>query len=1067
MSYGNFVANTTVPDASFQQATSTIESSSSTTTTPMNSVPNAAYIKAIASVPSLSSTSLWNDSNCFCVFGRTPNLLECSPTLRDHPSAALSDTNTDSINITLNSCLFNANHFTLPTIKEKPINRLHLIDVNRGGYLVFDATSFSTYKIEHLSIEYNYDNSSTKLLISKEAFSSISIRSKLRRLSLKNCYLIELNNPMRELLSLNSIELTSIHGFSWYDFRQEIKYLPSLAYIKIDEIDSTPINTIFNVLSCQDILPRWILTFRLIQTCSCEFMEFLKATPHNDSEFRCGNEIKDIVIRDDVCRFNGSVYEIKNRKEQFCKQCVSSKCSDRTFCTEANDFESDCVSSSRFADASLLNRVPMTSYTKPFIFQETQQYLTTNTNKSLEPGAFYSVATILVDANQNATENSPTVTRMFHETFTKMLNKPWTEDIFSSTIYDTQAAALLPSATVSSTTESPPTNIWQGLITSLDKSVKNIPDNTSKFEYYSKPISTMSLRFPTEQQPKETFGWKITNDNRIISNITDEQSIDKTVTSRVFLNFHHNQTFKFTCNISDPLNNCANRYSIMAIKAQKLFYKTDRIPQYDVISVVAPTQNQSVTFCFDQKVSSNDASDRSSNQINAIKVDPFYDKLGSIIIGTCMYLNTTAMIWETDGCLTDRKLSNSTSVTCTCEHLTMFTVFFSLTCATPSISLEILTWIGCILSIVGLSITLVMFIIMSLCRQTKYSIHGASSSTSSLSQELRRRPMNKPPYLSIVKSMLLILCILLILMNIFIFILTFVKPGRNLRCTILSALLYYFTLTAFIWKLLFALQQSLFLTNIWKMQWSDQTLFTIYFILTFAIPVVPLYFMFVKYEDEIFLSSTCNYCWLSRGFLLYGLIIPILVIICFNIMFYLYTMFFLCIRNREQVGLRSTKSDQSRRIQNIKIGLFFAIIMGFSWILGFLVLIPNAHVQFIGNILFCIVNAFQGFAFSIMVFFMIEQKSFIRSFRWFWKREKERKITSYSQSIMPQESLPISNDNDTIKIKNRCNSSTRTTSVASSGDNNTLEIYDHYRNRKLLTEQEIEEDEDLYSSPTF
>ncbi|CAF5219880.1 unnamed protein product, partial [Rotaria magnacalcarata] len=196
----------------------------------------------------------------------------------------------------------------------------------------------------------------------------------------------------------------------------------------------------------------------------------------------------------------------------------------------------------------------------------------------------YSIATILIEANQIATENSPTVTRMFHETFTEMLNKPWTEDIFSLPIYDTEAAALLPSATVSSTTESPPTNIWQGLIISLDRSMKNILDNISKFEYYSKPISAMSLRFLAEQQPKETFGWKITNDNRIISNITDEQSTDKTVTSRVFLNFHRNQTFEFTCNVSNPLNDCTNRYSITTIKAQRLFYKTDRIPQYDVIS---------------------------------------------------------------------------------------------------------------------------------------------------------------------------------------------------------------------------------------------------------------------------------------------------------------------------------------------------------------------------------------------------------------------------------------------------------------------------------------------------
>jgi len=109
--------------------------------------------------------------------------------------------------------------------------------------------------------------------------------------------------------------------------------------------------------------------------------------------------------------------------------------------------------------------------------------------------------------------------------------------------------------------------------------------------------------------------------------------------------------------------------------------------------------------------------------------------------GSCMYLNTTSLIWQTDGCFTDRYLSNSTSVTCTCEHLTMFTVFFSLTCATPSKAFEILSWIGCVLSIIGLSITLITFIIISQCRQIKNSNDGLSLSHSSSSQELRRRIM--------------------------------------------------------------------------------------------------------------------------------------------------------------------------------------------------------------------------------------------------------------------------------------------------------------------------------------
>ena len=120
--------------------------------------------------------------------------------------------------------------------------------------------------------------------------------------------------------------------------------------------------------------------------------------------------------------------------------------------------------------------------------------------------------------------------------------------------------------------------------------------------------------------------------------------------------------------------------------------------------------------------------------------DSFYDQVEVMISeGTCMYLNTTSMIWQTDGCSTDRQLSNSTSVTCTCEHLTMFTVFFSLTCAIPSKALEILSWIGCALSTIGLSITLIMFIIISQRRRTKDFDNRISSSLSTSSQELRRR----------------------------------------------------------------------------------------------------------------------------------------------------------------------------------------------------------------------------------------------------------------------------------------------------------------------------------------
>ena len=314
-----------------------------------------------------------------------------------------------------------------------------------------------------------------------------------------------------------------------------------------------------------------------------------------------------------------------------------------------------------------------------------------------------------------------------------------------------------------------------------------------------------------------------------------------------------------------------------------------------------------------------------------------------------------------------------------------------------------------------------------------------------------------------VKSMLFVLCILLILMNILIFVLTFIKAGRNLACTILSSLLYYITLTAFIWKLLFALQQSLFITSIFQPKWSDRTLFIIYLIITFSLPLCPLLIIFIKYQDATFISSTCNYCWLTREFLLYGLIIPILTIVCLNIIFYLYTMIHLCIRNRQQPGLRSTKSDHSRCMQNLKISLFFAIIMGLSWILGFLLLIPNSYVQLFGNILFCIINSLQGFAFSIMVFCMLERKSF-RKCCCFWRYKNPVKTTLNSSSAIPQPSAPISNDDNNPKIKTVYNTSVSTLST-SDNDNMNQEGFNNYPT-KILSAQN-EEDEHIYSTPMF
>jgi len=466
------------------------------------------------------------DSDCFCSYNQLINLLLCSPLLQNSPSLPLSSINLSLINVTLNECTFSNNHLSLPIIQNKTIDHLRLYDINHQDYLVFDITSFSSYQINHLVITYTYIQPITILLISNETFSSSSINLSLRSLYIDSCYIITLNKPFNRLFSIESITLLNIQQFSWYDFQQQIIRLPKLRSIYIGEDILTVPNDIFNAISCQELSPQWILTYHSIQTCSCKLISLLQTIRPFGDLYKCLNSDNIIDIINDICQFNGKEYKIQNETNLFCNRCLSIQCPNGTLCGETFDSEANCILLSRIDYEIIQYRIPLTSYTKQFLFQESQQYLTINSNKTLEPIGFNSIATILINLNQNQTENSVIDAEMFHQTFSEMLNRPWSPQIYT-------IAAEKPT-------------VLQDLLFSLDESIQNINDNQSNFEFQSQPISTISLRFPTDQPPPNIFGWIIANDNKITANITSTDLINPNITSRVFLQFN-NQSFISNC----------------------------------------------------------------------------------------------------------------------------------------------------------------------------------------------------------------------------------------------------------------------------------------------------------------------------------------------------------------------------------------------------------------------------------------------------------------------------------------------------------------------------------------
>jgi hypothetical protein len=368
------------------------------------------------------------------------------------------------------------------------------------------------------------------LLLSNETFSSSSMALSLRTLYIDSCYLIALHQPFTRLVRLKSITLINIHEFSWYDFQQQIIRLPELNSIYLEEKILTTTNDIFNVLSCQDLSSQWTFTYRLVQTCSCQLLSFLTTIHPIKNVYQCPNSNRTINFIDDICQFHGKEYQIRNHTNSFCNQCLFKQCSNRTLCGESYDSNSQCLLLSSYDYETIRNRIPLTSYTKRYLFRESHNNLNMNPNRTLEPTAFNSFATILIDSNQNQTDDSFANVQMFHQTFAAMLNQPWSPQIYASSLVK-------------------PTML-QDLILSLDQTIKNINDRNHIFEFQSQLISTMSLPFPTNQTLPNMFGWKITDDNLIIANITNSELSNPNITTRVFLYSNTDQLYTSNCNNS-------------------------------------------------------------------------------------------------------------------------------------------------------------------------------------------------------------------------------------------------------------------------------------------------------------------------------------------------------------------------------------------------------------------------------------------------------------------------------------------------------------------------------------
>ncbi|XP_029420645.1 adhesion G-protein coupled receptor G2 isoform X2 [Nannospalax galili] len=308
--------------------------------------------------------------------------------------------------------------------------------------------------------------------------------------------------------------------------------------------------------------------------------------------------------------------------------------------------------------------------------------------------------------------------------------------------------------------------------------------------------------------------------------------------------------------------------------------------------------------------------------------------------------------WSSNGCsVKDRKLNETI---CTCNHLTSFGVLLDLsrTSLPPSqmMALTFITYIGCGLSSIFLSVTLVTYIAF---------------------EKIRRDYPSK---------ILIQLCAALLLLNL-VFLLDSWIALYNTRsfCISVAVFLHYFLLVSFTWMGLEAFHMYLALVKVFNTYIRKYILKSC--IVGWGVPAVVVTIILTISPDNYGIGSygkfpngtPDDFCWINSNAVFYITVVGYFcVIFLLNVSMFIVVLVQLCrIKKKKQLGAQRKTSIQDLRSIS---GLTF--LLGITWGFAFFAWGP-VNVTFM--YLFAIFNTLQGF--FIFIFYCVAKENVRKQWR--------------------------------------------------------------------------------------
>uniref|UniRef100_A0A8C6XNS4 Adhesion G protein-coupled receptor L3 n=1 Tax=Naja naja TaxID=35670 RepID=A0A8C6XNS4_NAJNA len=288
--------------------------------------------------------------------------------------------------------------------------------------------------------------------------------------------------------------------------------------------------------------------------------------------------------------------------------------------------------------------------------------------------------------------------------------------------------------------------------------------------------------------------------------------------------------------------------------------------------------------------------------------------------------------WSTQGC---RLLTtNKTHTTCSCNHLTNFAVLMAHVEvkhgeAVHDLILDVITWVGILLSLVCLLICIFTFCFFRGLQSDRNTIHKN-------------------------------LCISLFVAEL-LFLIGINRADQPIACAVFAALLHFFFLSAFTWMFLEGVQLYIMLVEVFESEHSRRKYF---YLVGYGMPaVIVAVSAVVDYKSY----GTGKVCWLRLDtYFIWSFIGPATLIIMLNVIFLgiaLYKMF-------HHTAILKPESGCLDNIKSWVIGAIALLcLLGLTWAFGLMYINESTVIM---AYLFTIFNSLQGM--FIFIFHCVLQK---------------------------------------------------------------------------------------------